>query len=383
MMEGKERLRLLMVITTLDVGGAEKHLLLLADGLVQRGHHLSLVYLKGEGTLAPRFTELGVPVEKISFEKITDLPGAVLKLARKVRSAEVDAVHSHLLKADLLTALARPRVWISSKHNDERALLNPVVSRVHGLISKRAARVIVLSDHVGRFMMRHGRVKGNKILRIYYGLDPAAFCPSGANPDRIRERLGLKEGIPLIIMVARFAEQKDHATLLESARLLKEEGRAFRLLLVGGDPFGDRQERTIELAERLGLSDRVVFAGIRHDVPDLLALSQIFVMPSLWEGLGLVFLEAMAHALPVVSNRVSAVPEIVEDGVTGLLVQPRDPAGLKEALARLLDDPALRSRFGRAGYERLVSHFGVDRMVGETLDVYRDCRRNKGIEGDR
>ena len=145
-----------MVITTLDTGGAEKHLYLLCRGLLARGHSVDLVFLKGEGSLAPDFEGLGMKVEKIAFESPLQLPFAVRSLAAKVRQGGYDLVHSHLLKADLVSALAcvqaRPVLLIASKHNDERALLHPFYSRVHGLISRAARKVIVLSEHVARFV---------------------------------------------------------------------------------------------------------------------------------------------------------------------------------------------------------------------------------------
>jgi glycosyltransferase involved in cell wall biosynthesis len=121
------------------------------------------------------------------------------------------------------------------------------------------------------------------------------------------------------------------------------------------------------------MGDRVTFTGIRRDVPSILSQTDLFVMPSFWEGLGLVFLEAMAFSLPIVAARVSAVPEIVSHGETGLLVPPGDPVVLKSALAELLDDPARAARLGRAGLERLETRFAVDEMVDETVRVYEEC----------
>lgn len=376
-MGAKEGLRILMVITTLDVGGAERHLRLLSAGLKRQGHEIEIAYLKGFGSLAPEFRDMGVPVEKVAFESPLKLPAAVAALARRIRRGSFDIVHSHLLKADLVAALAsvlsRPKTLLSSKHNDERALLNTLYSFVHGLITKRAARVIALSDHVGRFVKRHGRVEESKITRIYYGLDPDDFLGAVRDPDRARHELGIPEGTPVLIMVARFAAQKDHACLLEAARRMRDEGRDFRLLLVGDDPFGDHRLRMEKRCGELGLEDLVIFTGVRSDVPDLLSLSDIFVMPTRWEGLGLVFLEAMAFSLPVVSTRVSAVPEIVSHGETGTLVLPNDPRALKDALTELIENPEQARRYGRAGRERLASRFGLDRMIEETEALYRQC----------
>jgi glycosyltransferase involved in cell wall biosynthesis len=369
--------KILMVITTLDTGGAEKHLLDLCRGLIEKGMEIELAYLKGEGSLAPDFEGIGVRTGKIALESPGDIIRAVRTLARRIREGGYAVVHSHLLKADLVSALAAalsaPRALIASKHNDERALLNPLFSFVHGLISERTDAVIVLSDHVGRFIARHGRVGRRKIIPIYYGLDSEAFRARARDNDRVRKDLGLEVGVPVMTMVARFAPQKDHAGLIEAARLLKDEGRPFRLLLVGDDPFGNHRRKAEELCEALHMGDRVTFTGIRRDVPAILSLTDLFVMPSFWEGLGLVFLEAMAFSLPVVASRVSGVPEIVSHGKTGLLVPPGDPEALKSALAELLDDPTLAARLGHAGRQRLESNFTIDRMVVATAGVYEDC----------
>lgn len=362
-----------MVITTLDTGGAEKHLLLLSRTLIEKGHSVDVVYLKGEGSLADAFREMGVQVEKVAMESPFHLLRAPRRLSALIKNNGYDVVHSHLLKADLTAALAGPEVLVASKHNDERALLNPVFSFVHGLISARARAVVVLSDHVGEFVRRHGRVAGEKITRIYYGLDASSFGATDEEKSRVREELKLEREVPVLTMVARFAPQKDHAALLEAARRLKLEGREFRLLLVGDDPFGRHRERMEELSCTLDLGCRVTFTGIRSDVPALLGVTDIFVMPSFWEGLGLVFLEAMAFSLPVVASRVSAVPEVVAHEETGLLTPPGDPEGLRSALARLLDDPEGAARMGGAGRRRLEEKFSLQTMCNETEKVYFRC----------
>jgi glycosyltransferase involved in cell wall biosynthesis len=141
--------------------------------------------------------------------------------------------------------------------------------------------------------------------------------------------------------------------------------------LVGDDPFGDGREKAEAVARELALGDAVVFAGIRRDVPLILASSDVFVMSSLWEGLGLVFLEAMAVSIPVLSTRVSAIPEVVVDGETGLLVAPGEDLPLAKAALQLALQPALRKELGSAGRQRVLEHFGLDRMVDETLAIYR------------
>src|SRR5256886_4183628 len=131
-------------------------------------------------------------------------------------------------------------------------------------------------------------------------------------------------------------------------------------------------------AVQLGLGERVVFAGFRLDVPEILAEVAVSVLPSLSEGLSNVLLESMAAGAPVVATRVGGNPEVVEDGETGLLVPPRDPAALAQAICRLLDSPELASRFGQAGRERVIKSFSLERMVQKTESLYLDLLNRAG-----
>ncbi len=368
-------MRILHVVTTLDVGGAEMHLLAQVRGQSARGHTVRVAYLKGHGTLVEDFRAAGA-------ERVVALgspPVALARLLPLLRWAEI--AHSHLLKADALTAVAavlagRAGRLVAGKHNDEQVLRRPWVSRVHGLLGRVPRRTVVLSNHVGRFVEVHGRVPRARQVRVYYGLDPAPFERAAADAEgraATRAELGLAPDDVVFTCVARFAPQKAHDVLLrafDSAR--REGGPRIRLLLVGDDPFGDGRRRAEALARELELGDACLFAGVRRDVPALLAASDAFVMSSLWEGLGLVFLEAMAAGLPVLASRVSAVPEVVVEGETGLLVPPGDPDELAVGLRRLAQDGELRRRLGAAGRQRMRAVFGLDRMVDETLAVYRD-----------
>ena len=372
-------MKILHVITTLDVGGAEMHLLAQVRGQCARGHEVRVAYLKGEGRLVPDFLEAGA-AEAFELGPLWRAPWRLRALMRAC-----DVTHSHLLKADMLCAFSallfgRRAQLVASKHNDEQVLKRPFVSFVHGLLGNVPRRTIVLSDHVGRFIAQHGRVAERRITRIYYGLDPSPFrLAATAEPVQhaaLRESLGIGPSDVVFICVARFAPQKAHDVLLRAfarARAVALERGSMKLLLVGDDPFGDGREKAEALARELKLANGVVFAGIRRDVPALMAASDVFVMSSLWEGLGLVFLEAMACGLPVLSTQVSAIPEVVVEEHTGVLVPPRDVGALSDAMVRLARDPELRGALGRAGDERVEQAFALDRMIEETLAVYRDA----------
>ena len=361
------------------------HLLTQVRGQAARGHAVTLAYLKGRGSLTGDFLAAGA-------ERVVPVgqgPGLVWRLVPLL--ARADLIHSHLLKADAATAVlatlcGRRGRLVSGKHNDEQVLRRPLVSRVHGLLGRLPRLTIVLSDHVGRFIEEHGRVPRARQRRIYYGLDPEPFERAAAAPaaerSRLRAELGLDAGDVVFTCVARFAPQKAHDVLLKAFAAVRAEtppgAPAARLLLVGDDPFGDGRRRAEALAAELGLGSAAVFAGIRRDVPALLGASDAFVMSSLWEGLGLVFLEAMAAGLPVLSTRVSAIPEVVVDGETGLLVPPREVEPLAAAWQRLAADPELRRRLGTAGRRRVRERFGLERMVEETLDAYASVATVRG-----
>ena len=369
-------MKIVHVITTLDVGGAEKHLLWLGAGQVQRGHAVSVVYLKGQGSLTDEFAAVGMSAAKVPFERSSRVLSSIAALRAHLAAEAPDVVHSHLLKADALSSLAVPKgtVLVSSKHNDERALLRALVGIVHGRLSRRADAIIALSDHVARFVSEHGKVPRERITRVYYGVDAERLAPTRARSD-VRVELGLADDVPLLVCVGRLAPQKDHQTLLRALSLLRDD---VVLLVVGGDPFGDGHERLSGWVAELGLESRARLLGIRHDVPDLLGASDLFVLPSLWEGLGLVFLEAMAARLPVIASNVSAIPEVIDDGVSGWLVPPGDPQALAAAIDAALSDHDGRQARGLAGHARLLERFALPRMVDETLAVYERALAARG-----
>ena len=371
-------MKILHVITTLDVGGAEKHLESQVRGQSERGHEVRVAYLKGQGTLADDFRAAGAR----EVLRVPLGPG-ISRIVPHLRWADV--VHSHLLKADMVTAVlatlfGRRGRLLSGKHNDEQVLMRPLVSLVHGILGNLPQRTIALSDHVSRFVRRHGRVRPESMRRVYYGIDRTPFEEaarmSAAERAELRAEFGFGPDDVVFICVARFAAQKAHDVLLKALRQALDtapaEGPPIRLLLVGGDPFGDGKERAEALAAELELGPACVFAGIRHDVPRLLAASDVFTMSSLWEGLGLVFLEAMATGIPVLATRVSAVPEVVLDGETGLLVPPAEVEPLGEARVALAGDPPRGAAVASAGRDRVREAFGLERMVEQTLGIYRE-----------
>ncbi|MFT5283968.1 MAG: glycosyltransferase involved in cell wall biosynthesis [Planctomycetota bacterium] len=365
-------MKILHVITTLDVGGAEMHILSQVRGQSERGHSVRVMYLRGHGSLVGDFLKAGAERVEMTTAPFFDLMAAI---------RHADLIHSHLLKADMLVAVLaslclRRKRLISGKHNDEQVMKRPLVSGIHAVLGNLPSLTIVLSDHVGKFVERYGHVRASSLRRVYYGIDPRPFIEAAEVPieerNHARAEFGFEPENRVFICVARFAAQKAHDVLLKAFAEARQSNPDIRLLLVGDDPFGDGRERAEALALQLELGDDVIFAGIRRDVPVLIGFSDVFVMSSLWEGLGLVFLEAMAASRPVLASGVSAVPEVVLDGETGLLVPPSDVPALAAGFLRLAENPNLCEELGQAGRKRVHQHFGLDRMVEETLAIYTE-----------
>jgi glycosyltransferase involved in cell wall biosynthesis len=210
-------MKVIHFVTTLDVGGAEMHLLQQVRGQTARGVQCTVAYMKGEGALRADFERAGAVVLAVQGVR------GWWRFVQALR--QHDVIHTHLLKADAVGALLalglglRSKL-IASKHNDERALLNPWVARVHGVLGNLPQRTIVLSDHVGRFVAEHGRVDPRRIVRVYYGLDTTAFEAAQAQRQvhrtRVRTELGSAAGDFVYICIARFAAQKAHDVLLRA-----------------------------------------------------------------------------------------------------------------------------------------------------------------------
>ena len=347
------------------IGGAEQHLLQLLPALRERGVDARFLSLDA-GEDADRFhralDERSIPWQCVpcGFDVSPRLAAAV---TRAVRAEQPDIVHTHMIHADVYGALAASATrhpLVSTRHNDDRYLLGPF-RHVDRLFMRRASAIIAISDAVREFHIRAG-LPSRKLVTIHYGLDDVPTAPSELTPAQA----GIPDTAPLVLEIGRLIEQKDHATLLAAFARARERHPEARLAILG---WGRLEEATRRLASELGLADAVVLPG-RVEPSAWLARADVFAHTAAWEGFGIVLLEAMLAGLPVVATRVSAIPEIVVDGETGLLAEPGDTAAVAGALDALLSDPARRESLGEAGRRRARAEFSVSRMTDRTLAVY-------------
>lgn len=351
------------------VSGSERHLLALLPALRERGVDARFLGLNVAGTDAPRFyrelRDVGVPFEHVRCTRDAN-PRMAADVIRAVRRSRPDLLHTHLVHGDVYGSIASRwcRVpFVSTRHNDDRYLMGPF-RHVDRLFARRCRRIVAISDAVLAFLEQSG-LPQEKLVTIHYGLDD---LPPGRSVPTPAE-LGLAAETPLVLAVGRLIAQKDHPTLLRAFSRVHAERPEAQLAILGSGPL---EQETRGLVGELGLDGAVVLPG-RVSPRDWLERATVFAHSSAWEGFGIVLLEAMLAALPVVATRISAVPEVVVDGETGLLVEPGDDEALAAGVARVLGEPGLARSLGAAGLARAHSEFSVARMTDRTLAVYDEA----------
>jgi glycosyltransferase involved in cell wall biosynthesis len=333
------------------IGGSERHLLTLLPALAERGVDVRFVGLDNpRGAPDPFYAELALPFERLPCRWDFDS-----RLVRRLRHAlaGADVVHTHLVHADLHGALAARAPLVSTKHNDDPFRLG-TFRFVERLLTRRFRRVVAISESLARFTVDRVGLPAGKVSVIRYGLDGLPE-PWAENPP-----VELADGARVLLCVARLAPQKGVDVAVRALASVREEHPEAVLVVLGEGP------------ERPRLAgDGVYLPGRVGDVAWWYRRADVLVHPARWEGFGIALLEAMLAAKPVVATAVSAAPEIVEDGRTGLLVPVDDPDALAAAVSSLLADPARAAAFGAAGLERARAEFSVARMADRTAALYR------------
>lgn len=346
-------------------GGGEQQTLYLAQGLQGKGHRV-LIVGQPQSALVSRAREEGLRVFPVRMRGEWDLLAA-WKLAKIIKREHIQVVHLHEAHAHALGLLAtsiarKPKVVLSRKVCFP-IRKNPLSKLKYR--TKRIDRIIAVSEGVKSLLIKGG-IRSEKIIIIHDGIDIEKFRKVRNNRYLYNE-FDLDSKGPLVGMVAALSSTKDHQNFLEAAARVKEELSRVRFLVVGE---GELRRELEYLTKKLELEKSVVFTGFRNDIPQILSVLNLFVLSSRSEALPNSILDAMASGLPVVATKVGGIPEIVKDGVNGILVPPRDPRALARAIITLLKDKKRASRMGLAG-QKIVKDFTVARMVAKTEKVYR------------
>jgi glycosyltransferase involved in cell wall biosynthesis len=369
-------LNVLQLIPTLDRSGAEKQMVLVAKGLPRDRFRVEVAALTRLGPLAAELRSAGVPLTLINKPWKVDL-FALARLTKFLKKKRFDVVHTWVFAASSYGRLAARRAKVPVVVTSEMAV-DLWKGPGHLAIDRRLARwsdkVVGNSHAVVEFYRTKVRVPEDRLAMIYSGIGDEE--PPEVDRADIRTRQGWPADAPMILFAGRLMPQKAVGDLIDALDLLQHVRPDVRTLIVGAGPQRRELEET---AHAYRLDDKVRFLGHRDDVPRLLAACDLLVLPSKYEGLPNVVLEAMRYRKPVVATAAPGTTELVIDGQTGRLVPVGNPPALAQALRAVLSDPEEARRLGAAGRARVETEFSASAMIDHFATLYESLAQAKGL----
>jgi glycosyltransferase involved in cell wall biosynthesis len=371
-------IRVMQIIDSMGFGGAEVLLRDLTFSLLTSDYRVSVCY-NTNGPIAKEIEAMGVPITRLPRLGRVD-PTLLWRIYREIKKVKPDIVHTHLFKSDLhgrlAARLAGIPVVISTLHNCHNWAKNPILGRVYGANARLADHIIAVSNEVRDYSIRYSHIDPKKITTIANAVPLARFRDNRSFRAKIRQEFNISLEAPVIGIIARLTEQKDHGNFLRAAQIILKSTPETIFLIVGDGPLGDTLK---EFAISLGIQNSVIFCGARQDVPAVMGTLDILVFSSRWEGLPVALLEGLASSLPVVATSVGGIPGVIQNGFTGFLVPPADSNALASSCISLINDAALRERIARAGYDHVQANYSMESMVSKTILLYQSLLQSLAI----
>ncbi len=378
-------INLLYVITKLELGGAQKQLLSLIRHLDKKRFRLFL-FTAEDGLLLPEALSInGLTINKSTclerpINLLKDLL-VLIEIYRFIKKNNIEIVHTHSSKAGILGRLAarvaKVRIILHTVHGWSFNDYQPGMVRLffiwlERLIARFTDRLIVVSDYDKQKGLWNRIGKEDKYSLIHYGID---FSEFGTKDQNIRKELRINTNDSVVCMVSCFKPQKSPQDFVRLAFLVKKLSPGSRFLLVGDGVLRKKIERLIR---KFDLEKELILTGWRSDIPRILSGIDIFVLTSLWEGLPISVLEAMASSKPVVSTNTGGVAEVVVEGKSGFLVPPKDMNKMSERLIVLLKDKNMRESMGQNAADSLHLNFALTNMIENSRNLYEKLIKEKG-----
>lgn len=364
----KRKTNVVHLVEELTIGGLEKILTAIVLNLNKKKYNVSVWCLREGGFFADKLVKEGIDVKVLHISTSRN-PLSIYKLYRLLKSHKFDIIHTHAYSAGTIgrisAFLAGVPVIISHNHS-VYGYYHKYYHFVEWLLSLITDSVICISEVVNRFANEAQRINFRKLITIHNGIDDVCAVTEKRCFD-LRKELGIPIHHSVIGTIAHLEEHKGLEYLLEAASLLLALRRDISFLIVGEGAL----KRTLKkLCINLKIEKNVIFAGERSDIPEILFSIDIFVLPSLREGLPLTILEAMACGKPVIATNVGGVSEVVKNGVSGILVPPGDPEAIHGAMIELLGDTEKMNKIGSEGKRICNENFNSRIMVEKIEDLY-------------
>jgi len=368
---------ILHLISSGGLYGAERVILELAERMQSDHCHITIGVIQ---SIDDRHLEIAKEAERLGVNvKVFACSGklgftTVFKISDFIKENKINLLHSHGYKSNFYGLLATrkcPIPIITTNHSWLTSYFRlKIYYRVlDSRVMRFFDRIVAVSEEVQGDMVRSG-IDPKKITIIDNGLNIERLSPALIPDHRLKATLNIPEKNKVIGAIGRFEPEKGFTYLLKAACGVVGLHKDVTFLIVGNGPI---KESLVKQANDLGISDRVVFAGYRTDIPQLFSIMDTFVLSSIKEGLPMVILEAMAAKRPIIATRVGAVPKVIHDGENGLLVDIKDVTGLQSAICRLLENPDEADRLAQSGYDTVKKSYSSESMCQRYLELYQSC----------
>jgi glycosyltransferase involved in cell wall biosynthesis len=379
----KEQISILFLGTQMAVGGAQQVLLSQASWFFQRGYNVTAAFFYDKENLKNQWdSEYRFPVIDLNSRRQTADPianmffliGGLIRLWSLIHRNKIDLIETFTPDSNLLglfiARLAGVPVRIGSHHGYIEGAPN-WRARLHGWMVNHgyAHCLVAVSEQVYRIAIEKEKIRPDRVRVILNGIDNIQNeRPRTEILARLRTELGLNSHDFVYLSVGRVTLQKGHTYLLDAVPKVLDRYPENSVFIIAGE--GHLRESLERKAADLGLSRVVKFLGTRSDIPDLLFLADVFVLPSLWEGLPLALLEAMSAGLPVVATRVEGVETVINDGENGYLLPPKDINALSFALIKIREDDTVREQFSERNRIKIRKEYTIDRMCAQYEELF-------------
>jgi glycosyltransferase involved in cell wall biosynthesis len=364
-----DRITVLQLIGSLRIGGAERQLASLVGEFDRRKLRVIVATMESGGSLVEQFRAAGVDIRPLGF-RMRHFVSGVRRLCRLLRDEKVDVLHGHMYHAAwygrIAGLLAGVPVMIATDHGQE-LWKKPWNVAFERYMNRHTSLRIAVSEDVAEILRKREHVPEDKLAVIPNGVDVDRFKAGGNERQQVRAELGLSGDAVVVGTVARLVEPKALHIMIRAVAQVADVDPRVRLLVVGDGPLRADLERC---ASDLGITERVIFTGMRSDIPGLLAAMDIFALSSISEGLPVSLLEAMAAGKPIVATRVGGIPEAVTDRRECLLVEPGDAKALADGIMELIRKPDLAAELGRRAGERVLAEYSIQATARKLEEIY-------------
>jgi len=381
-MSGKSKTAVMHVINAYALGGAEKLVFDIASGMDKTKFDVFVCSIAARGDEIERAVRHDLENRGVKTLSLDKAPckqrlHSILKLAKILWKNKIDIVHTHCPSPDFYGCLAaficRVPLVLSTIHNT--AGYSRCNEKVLGYFSYK---YIAISEQVQKYAVSGLHIPTHKIALIHNGINMEKFKrPSVIKEDKLAE-LGIAGNKKIITNIGRVAEQKGQLYLIQAAKIILKQFPDVHFLILGDDQSDKKLAQELkQIVKTENLNDYITFAGVRQDVPEILAITDVFAFPSLWEGFSLVTLEVMAAGVPMVATDVGSIREVLVDRENGLIVPPKDVAALAEGIKFMLSDPERAKAMGLKGKKAVQEKFAIENTVRGYEELYLRGFRKK------